>query len=516
MQQVDWNTFNTNWGGMLRNAYDASNTDYAAQEAAIAQRKLDWTASNPATYDHDGGWTTPQNPWDQYSGGQRDGDAMAGNPWAAVKKASGWSGDNGQTGNAFTDLQGNAIAKTGGESGMDYLGLDANGNELYSSAGDNGQGQRSWQQWIHNKGSNTLDAVGAPSLSKYDPAAMGRHALTNLAIVGTAGLAGGALLGGEAAGLGGAVSAPVAGGSAVGTDLGLLGGGMDSLDALLASNGAFGTAAGEVGAGLGGANSAQEAFRLSEIAAQNGGAGALSPWDMLKNVGSSVQNSGLSSLLKALLPNGGTGAGGTGGGVNNLLQSLLMNQGSKESAAYAQQHAQELRDLGAVARKGSSPWDTSGGRGLADEQLKKIISGDVTGDMGYDLAQKSAARVNSTMPGGMSTQAAANAAMKYQNDRIGALSSAAGTQFDPLAGYNSEITANIAANALGGQGLATKEFGANTQNNAIGNSASSFVDWLLKNNVGGAAAAVTNPNSDTNPFANLADSFTSFAKNMFA
>ena len=317
VQQVDWNTFDKNWGKDLRGYWDASNTDYAAQQAAIAQKKADWTAANPSTYDHDGGWSGAANPWDSYTGGQRDGDAMAYDPWTAVKKASGWSGDNGQTGNAFTDLQGNAIAKTGGESGMDYLGLDANGNELYSSAGDNGQGQRSWQQWIHNKGSNTLDAVGAPSLSKYDPAAMGRHALTNLAIVGTAGLAGGALLGGEAAGLGGATTAPVFGGSAVGTDLGLLGG--DSLEALLASNGAFGTAEG-AGAGLGAA-AGTGGDALGDFITANGldavdgsvaasGAGSTPGWlsSLASNPGSLLKGVGIAAALAG----GAKAAGSTG------------------------------------------------------------------------------------------------------------------------------------------------------------------------------------------------------------
>jgi len=79
----------------------------------------------------------------------------------------------------------------------------------------------------------------------------------------------------------------------------------------------------------------------------------------------------------------------------------------------------------------------------------------------------------------------------YQNQRIQALSSPAGVQFDPSTGYRNAIAANIAANQLGGEGLASKGFGERTQNQAIGNTATQFIDWLLKNNgtSGGSSAS---------------------------
>ena len=251
---------------------------------------------------------------------------------------------------------------------------------------------------------------------------------------------------------------------------------------------------GATGAGTAGtaATTAQEAFRASELAQQAAGAGALPAAVAAPSTAAAGSNplsslastaaGGTGSLLKTLLPilaAGSSAAGGTSG-INDLVQALLANKGSQESADYALQHAEELRALGAEGIKKSTPWDTSGGRATADAQLQKVIRGDFNGDAGYNLAQNSAARASSQQPGGMAAQSAALAALKYQNDRINALSSPAGVQFDPSTGYRNAIAANIAANDLGGQGLASKGFGNRTANSAIGDTAVSFVDQLLK------------------------------------
>ena len=114
----------------------------------------------------------------------------------------------------------------------------------------------------------------------------------------------------------------------------------------------------------------------------------------------------------------------------------------------------------------SAPWTAMGGQDAAGKELMRVISGDISGDPGYKLAETSAARASAQQPGGFAASAAANAAFKYQNDRIQALSSPAGVGFNPASGVSTAVTGanqaeqlaltgqqNQAQNALTGQQL---------------------------------------------------------------
>jgi len=100
-----------------------------------------------------------------------------------------------------------------------------------------------------------------------------------------------------------------------------------------------------------------------------------------------------------------------------------MYQGNKQ-----QQQAQQ-----AIA--GSAPWTAQGGNAMAGEELQRVIRGDLANDPGFKLAQLSAARAGAQQPGGFAASAAANAALRYQMERMQALGAPAGVGFNPAAGY---------------------------------------------------------------------------------
>ena len=83
------------------------------------------------------------------------------------------------------------------------------------------------------------------------------------------------------------------------------------------------------------------------------------------------------------------------------------------------------------------------------------------------------------------TKAAANAALKFQNDRIQALGPAAGVGFSPAAGYQTGLGGVQAGNSLAGSSLASIGYGLTGQ----GNSAASMPPWLqaylIQNGIGG-------------------------------
>ena len=154
----------------------------------------------------------------------------------------------------------------------------------------------------------------------------------------------------------------------------------------------------------------------------------------------------------------GAGAGAAGLGTLGSLASLA----SIGSGIYGMYKANQLADQAQTNADKAAPW-TSGvvtpgsGQQVAGDALKNVISGDFSNDAGFKLAQLSAARTSAQQPGGYSASAAANAAIKYQNDRILALSAPAGVGYNPNA---SAATAGTqAANTLAGQSLGSIGFG---------------------------------------------------------
>lgn len=167
---------------------------------------------------------------------------------------------------------------------------------------------------------------------------------------------------------------------------------------------------------------------------------------------------GLAGTLAGAGTIAGAGAGAAGLGTLGSLASLA----SIGSGIYGMYKANQLTDQAQTNADKAAPW-TSGvvtpgsGQQVAGDALKNVISGDFSNDAGFKLAQLSAARTSAQQPGGYSASAAANAAIKYQNDRILALSAPAGVGYNPNA---SAATAGTqAANTLAGQSLGSIGFG---------------------------------------------------------
>jgi hypothetical protein len=149
---------------------------------------------------------------------------------------------------------------------------------------------------------------------------------------------------------------------------------------------------------------------------------------------------------------------------------------------YGMRQANAQRDLARQAVGGSAPWTASGGNAVAGEQLKAIMAGDFTNDAGFKAAQRSAARASSQQPGGMAATAAAQAALKYQNDRIQALGAPAGVGFSPAAGYQTAVQGVSAANDLAGRSLNNINFGMSGGNTGM---PPWLQTWLVQNGMGG-------------------------------
>ena len=173
----------------------------------------------------------------------------------------------------------------------------------------------------------------------------------------------------------------------------------------------------------------------------------------------------------------GTQMAGMGGGRN--WTDTLMSIGS---GIYGMRQANAQRQLAQQAVGGSAPWTASGGNAVAGEQLKAILAGDFTNDAGFKAAQRSAARASSQQPGGMAATAAAQAALKYQNDRIQALGASAGVGFSPAAGYQTAVQGVASANDLASKSLGSIGFGVNGGNTGM---PPWLQTWLIQNGMGG-------------------------------
>ncbi len=347
-----------------------------------------------------------------------------------------------------------------GNTGFD-INFDAEGNPVFGTHGASSVQSKDWMPAAF-----LLAAAGGVGAS---------------ALFGGAGAAG-------AAGAG-AVATPVTGwgaGAAAATELGALGG---------ASGGAAALGAGELLTGgsaleqlaLGGAAAdtvgTGTAFELANAGASAmtdlGTAGAASGdvlGDFIASLGAQepfVQGGAAAYTGPMSLGWDGAGATGTSSWVDSITKALgytnadgslnkaalLKSLMSVGSGLYGMNQAGDLARLSGQAISGSAPWTTSGGTALAGEELKRAISGDLSNDPGFKLAQQAAARASSQQPGGMAASAAAMAALKYQNDRIAALSGPAGVGFNPGQGYSTALTGTGAASNLASSSLGSIGYG---------------------------------------------------------
>ena len=298
---------------------------------------------------------------------------------------------------------------------------------------------------------------------------MGKHGgdLTKLfiAAVGAAALA--PAFG--AAGTGGATTSAVTGagtGAAIGTDLAALGGaGMDAgLSAFAGAESALATAGMEaIPAGM-------SADAFATMAANGGAASGAGNW--ITQAYQSLLGPG-TALGGAQGVFGGMGASGTG-----WLKPLL----SIGSGLYGISQANSMKDLAQQAISGSAPWTSSGGTAMAGDALKNVISGNLENDPGYKLAMLGAARTSAQQPGGFAASAAANAALRFQNERIQALSAPAGVGFNPGAGYQTAMTGFGSANDLLSKSLGSIGFGLTGESQGM---PPWLQQYLLKNGMGG-------------------------------
>lgn len=206
------------------------------------------------------------------------------------------------------------------------------------------------------------------------------------------------------------------------------------------------------------------------------GGGGGSHWSGLDNVGGGGQAYGESSPLDTAgswlrnsynsLLGPGSFLGGTQGAFpgqeKNGWLGPLMSMGS---GIYGMSLAAQQRKMAQQAIRQSSPWFTSGGVNNAGAQLTNVINGNFAGDGGYDLAQQAAARASANQPGGFAASAAATAALRYQNERIGALSGPAGVGFNPASSYDTALRGMQGANDQASRSLGSIGYGG-TGNNA--------------------------------------------------
>jgi len=203
----------------------------------------------------------------------------------------------------------------------------------------------------------------------------------------------------------------------------------------------------------------------AEMPAGNFGAAANS--GISNNAGSWLENLYNSTVGPGTALGGRSGAftGGASGGMGAGGQGWLPALMSIGSGIYGMYEARKQRELAQQAISGSAPWNTAqgapagSGAQVAGNALTNVIKGDFTNDPGYKAALQAAARTSSQQPGGFAAMAAAQAALKYQNDRIQALGPAAGVGFSPGAGYQTALGGMTSANDLASRSLGSIGYG---------------------------------------------------------
>lgn len=128
------------------------------------------------------------------------------------------------------------------------------------------------------------------------------------------------------------------------------------------------------------------------------------------------------------------------------------------SGLYNIGQAGKLADLAQQQALRATPWDTSGGRSLADMQLQALLRDPgqaAQNDPSYQLRLQAAQRGASMQGSGSGAMAvqAANASTSWLNDRIAQLSGLAGAGINPAYGGQLAISGTNSANTLRNQGI---------------------------------------------------------------
>lgn len=245
--------------------------------------------------------------------------------------------------------------------------------------------------------------------------------------------------------------------------------------------GYLGGTAGMMGAGMvGGALGGQAGAQLGQgLMGEALGQGARES----ASIGPFGSGSPMAAGIQSAQAGGGQVGTQQGGGGRDWTDTAM----KIGSGLYGMYQSNQQKQLAQQAIGGSAPWTASGGNAVAGQQLQKVIAGDFTGDAGFKAAQLAAARAGATQPGGFAGSAAANAALRYQNERIQALGGAAGVGFNPAQGYQTALQGQQQGINTAMAGMA--EIGAGVTGNTSGTGMNTMPPWLqqylIQNNMRG-------------------------------
>ena len=167
--------------------------------------------------------------------------------------------------------------------------------------------------------------------------------------------------------------------------------------------------------------------------------------------------------------NAGVGAPGAGGGLNwSDVKSALQIAGpamSIGSGLYGMSQAEAMRKQALLSQNRSTPWQASGGMGLADQQLQQLMQnpGQVASqDPAYALRIQGAQRAASQygQDSGAMSVAGANASTDWYDKRLQQLGGLAGAGVNPAGGQQVSLQGTEAANKLASSSLGSIGYGA--------------------------------------------------------
>lgn len=307
-------------------------------------------------------------------------------------------------------------------------------------------------------GSAAPAGIGTAGLSPETIAALGTVDPATLATTLPGSFSAGA--GAVGAGGAGALGAGAGGAGAAGTSLSALGGG--------AGPGAIGVTAADT-AGL-----------ESTIAAGGSTEGLVSGTQL----GSLSQTAGISAGLPSagFTWKEGLGWVNAAGQLANIAGRIINGRYVAQTAANSANNAQlsaedakrradEMAAYGDTESKLMQPWDESGGRKLAGDQLQALLRdpmGVANGDPAYKLRQQAAARAMGMygMDSGAMGVAAADASSTWYDQRLQQLAGLAGANAAPGAGGQFRLNAMNGSAVIAGQGQASGEFANQARGNA--------------------------------------------------
>ena len=134
------------------------------------------------------------------------------------------------------------------------------------------------------------------------------------------------------------------------------------------------------------------------------------------------------------------------------------------SGLYGMSAADTLRKQALLSQNKSTPWQASGGMGLADQQLQQLMQnpGQVAAqDPSYALRMQGAQRATAQygQDSGAMSVAGANASTDWYNQRLQALGGLAGANVNPALGQQVGLQGTEAANKLMSSGLGSIGYG---------------------------------------------------------